>query len=124
MAVHGPDLELLGSDTLLFRLFYNLTENAIKYGRPGGSVEIGVERAEGRAIVRVKDSGYGIPKENQKDVFQAFYRLSSPESQKEKGVGLGLALAHEICHLHGGRIEVEESNSTGTVMLVDLPVEG
>lgn len=123
MAVHGPDLELLGSDTLLFRLFYNLTENAIKYGRPGGLVDLSVERAAGRAIVRVKDSGYGIPKENQKDVFQAFYRLSSPESQKEKGVGLGLALAKEICLLHGGRIEVERSDRSGTVMLVDLPVE-
>lgn len=123
MAAHGPDLELLGSDTLLFRLFYNLTENAIKYGRPGGSVDLYVDKAAGRAIIRVKDSGYGIPRENQKDVFQAFYRLSSPESQKEKGVGLGLALAHEICRLHGGRIEVEESGRSGTIMLVDLPVE-
>lgn len=118
----GPALDLMGSDTLLARLFYNLTENAIKYGRQGGYVRIRTEKKECRAIIRVEDHGYGIPKENQKDIFQAFYRLDSPESRREKGVGLGLALAWEICRLHGGKIGVESSSEAGTVMAVTLPL--
>ncbi len=122
LEIHGPDIELTGSDTLLSRLFYNLTENAIKYGRPGGAVSIRTEKKDSLAIVHIKDTGYGIPKDHQKDIFQAFYRLASPESQREKGVGLGLALAQQICLLHRGRVEVEESGPSGTTMAVYLPI--
>lgn len=122
LEIHGPDIELTGSDTLLSRLFYNLTENAIKYGRPRGAVSIRTEKKDSLAIVHIKDTGYGIPKDHQKDIFQAFYRLASPESQREKGVGLGLALAQQICLLHRGRVEVEESGPSGTTMAVYLPI--
>lgn len=118
----GDEIELTGSDTLLYRLFYNLTENAIKYGRPNGTVSIRTEKKDSLAIIHIKDTGYGIPKDHEKDIFQAFYRLSSPESMREKGVGLGLALADQICRLHGGRIEVEQSGPSGTTMSVFLPI--
>lgn len=122
LEIHGPDIELTGSDTLLSRLFYNLTENAIKYGRPQGSVSIRTEKKDSLAIVHIKDTGYGIPKDHEKDIFQAFYRLASPENRHEKGVGLGLALAEQICLLHRGRVEVEESGPSGTTMAVFLPI--
>ncbi len=122
LEILGEDIGLIGSDTLLSRLFYNLTENAIKYGRPRGRVSIRTEKKGSFAIIHIKDTGYGIPKDHQKDIFQAFYRLASPESRREKGVGLGLALARQICRLHGGRIEVEESTPSGTTMAVFLPI--
>lgn len=116
----GDDVSLLASDRLLSRLFFNLTENAIKYNRPGGSVSLSVTGADD-IVVTLKDTGFGIPEEDWETIFQPFYRLDSSRSRQQGGVGLGLALAGEIVKLHNGTIRVVESSSAGTTLRVTLP---
>lgn len=116
----GDDVSLLASDRLLSRLFFNLTENAIKYNRPGGSVLLSVTGADD-IVVTMKDTGFGIPEEDWETIFQPFYRLDSSRSRQQGGVGLGLALAGEIVKLHNGTIRVVESSSAGTTLRVTLP---
>lgn len=117
----GDDVEITGSDTMLARLFFNITENAIKYGRNGGHVSIDVKKMYDKIIIKVADSGYGIAKNEWKSIFQPFYRLDSSRSKKVGGVGLGLALASEIASLHGGSIKVLDSSNSGTIMMIELP---
>lgn len=116
----GDDVSLLASDRLLSRLFFNLTENAIKYNRPGGSVLLSVTGADD-IVVTLKDTGFGIPEEDWETIFQPFYRLGSSRSRQQGGVGLGLALAGEIVKLHNGTIRVVKSSSAGTTLRVTLP---
>lgn len=116
----GDDVSLLASDRLLSRLFFNLTENAIKYNRPGGSVSLSVSSTDD-IVVTMKDTGFGIPEEDWETIFQPFYRLDSSRSRQQGGVGLGLALAGEIVKLHNGTIRVVESSSAGTTLRVTLP---
>lgn len=116
----GDDVSLLASDRLLSRLFFNLTENAIKYNRPGGSVLLSVTGADD-IVVTMKDTGFGIPEEDWETIFQPFYRLDSSRSRQQGGVGLGLALAGEIVKLHNGTIRVVKSSSAGTTLRVTLP---
>ena len=116
----GDDVSLLASDRLLSRLFFNLTENAIKYNRPGGSVSLSVAGAD-NIVVTLTDTGFGIPEEEWETVFQPFYRLDSSRSRQQGGVGLGLSLAGEIVKLHNGTLRVVESSSDGTILRVALP---
>lgn len=116
----GDDVSLLASDRLLSRLFFNLTENAIKYNRRGGSVSLSVTGTDD-IVVTLKDTGFGIPEEDWEIIFQPFYRLDSSRSRQQGGVGLGLALAGEIVKLHNGTIRVVESSSAGTTLRVTLP---
>lgn len=116
----GDDVSLLASDRLLSRLFFNLTENAIKYNRRGGSVSLSVTSTDD-IVVTLKDTGFGIPEEDWETIFQPFYRLDSSRSRQQGGVGLGLALAGEIVKLHNGTIRVVKSSSAGTTLRVTLP---
>ena len=118
----GENVQLVGSDVLLYRLLFNLTENAIKYNRTGGSVEVSVEREGGQAAIRVRDTGPGIAEEYRDSIFQPFFRVDKSRSRAMGGVGLGLALVQEIVRLHGGTVRVEQSADTGTTILVTLPV--
>ena len=120
LSFDGDDVSLLASDRLLSRLFFNLTENAIKYNRPGGSVLLSVTGADD-IVVTMKDTGFGIPEEDWETIFQPFYRLDSSRSRQQGGVGLGLALAGEIVKLHNGTIRVVKSSSDGTTLRVTLP---
>lgn len=115
-------LVITGNDTLLSRLVYNLVENAIKYNRTGGSVHVTLARENSCAALRIKDSGSGIPENMWEDIMKPFYRVDKSRSRTMGGVGLGLALVHEIVELHHGKIEVESSSPSGTVMLVLLPL--
>ena len=114
----GENVQFIGSDVLL----YNLTENAIKYNRTGGSVEVSVEQEGGQAAIRVRDTGPGIAEEYRDSIFQPFFRVDKSRSRAMGGVGLGLALVQEIVRLHGGTVRVEQSADTGTTILVTLPV--
>ena len=116
------NVQLVGSDVLLYRLLFNLTENAIKYNRTGGSVELSVEQEHGQAAIRVRDTGPGIAEEYRDSIFQPFFRVDKSRSRAMGGVGLGLALVQEIVRLHGGTVRVEQSADTGTTILVTLPV--
>lgn len=112
------DGEMVGSDTLIYRLLFNLTENAIKYNKVGGRVKVSVEKLQDEVLVKVKDTGVGIPKDAQKSIFQPFYKVDRSRSRQYGGAGLGLSLVWEIAALHGGAVWVEESSSLGTTMAV------
>ena len=115
------DGTIIGSDTLIYRMLFNLTENAIRYNRPNESVRACVTERDGQIFIRVCDNGNGIPEQYRESVFQPFFRVDKSRSREYGGVGLGLALVREIALLHGGRVLAEESTENGTVMLVILP---
>ena len=113
---------MTGSDTLIYRLLFNLTENAIKYNRPGGSVRLSVTPEPEKLLIRVSDTGRGIPERFQRSVFQPFFRVDKSRSREYGGVGLGLSLVWEIVKLHGGTVCVENSSEAGTTVAVSLPL--
>lgn len=115
------DGTIIGSDTLIYRMLFNLTENAIRYNRPNESVKACVSERNGQIFIRVRDNGNGIPEQYRESIFQPFFRVDKSRSREYGGVGLGLALVREIALLHGGRVLAEESTENGTVMLVILP---
>ena len=112
---------IIGSDTLLYRLVINLVENAIRYSRPGSTVNVSICDNDSHVLLRVEDRGPGIPKQYRESIFQPFFRVDKSRSRAYGGAGLGLALVWEIATLHGGTAEVESSSENGTVMLVALP---
>lgn len=115
---------LIGSDALIYRLLFNLTENAVKYNRSGGSVKVSVTQEPEKLLIRVSDTGCGVPEEYQQSIFQPFFRVDKSRSREYGGVGLGLSLVWEIANLHGGGVRVEESSKKGTTIAVELPVQG
>ncbi|WP_346973744.1 sensor histidine kinase [Collinsella aerofaciens] len=112
---------VIGSDTLLYRLVFNLVENAIRYSHPGSTVNVSICDNDSHVFLRVEDQGPGIPKQYRESIFQPFFRLDKSRSRAYGGAGLGLALVWEIAALHGGTVEVETSSENGTTMLVSLP---
>ena len=114
---------MTGSDALIYRLIFNLTENAVKYNRPGGSVRVSVTQEPEKLLLRVSDTGCGIPEEYQRSIFQPFFRVDKSRSREYGGAGLGLALVWEIAELHGGFVWVEESSEKGTTIAVGLPTQ-
>ena len=114
---------MTGSDALIYRLIFNLTENAVKYNRPGGSVRVCVIQETEKLLIRVSDTGCGIPDEYQQSIFQPFFRVDKSRSREYGGAGLGLSLVWEIANLHGGSVWVEESSEKGTTIAVELPVQ-
>ena len=115
------DGAMIGSDALIYRLLFNLTENAVKYNRHGGSVRVTVSQESEKLLIRVSDTGRGIPEEFQRSIFQPFFRVDKSRSREYGGVGLGLSLVWEITKLHGGCVRVEESSDKGTTIAVELP---
>ena len=115
------DALVIGSDTLLYRLVFNLVENAIRYSRTGSTVNVSICDNDSHVFLRVEDQGPGIPKQYRESIFQPFFRLDTSRSRAYGGAGLGLALVWEITALHGGTVEVETSSESGTTMLVSLP---
>ena len=112
---------IIGSDTLLYRLVFNLVENAIRYSRPGSTVNVSICDNDSHVFLRVEDQGPGIPKQYRESIFQPFFRLDKSRSRAYGGAGLGLALVWEIAALHGGTVEVEASSENGATMLTTLP---
>ena len=113
---------MTGSDTLIYRLIFNLTENAIRYNRPNGTVDVSVTEEEKQIVIRISDTGCGIPEKYRESIFQPFFRVDKSRSRQYGGVGLGLSLVWEIVALHGGEIRVEESTEKGTTIAVKFPV--
>ena len=114
---------MTGSDALIYRLIFNLTENAVKYNRQGGSVRVSVTQEPEKLLLRVSDTGCGIPEEYQRSIFQPFFRVDKSRSREYGGAGLGLSLVWEIADLHSGSVWVEESSDRGTTIAVELPAE-
>ena len=117
------DGTMTGSDGLLYRLLFNLTENAIKYNRPGGTVRLTVQEEAAHLVIRVSDTGCGIPESYRESIFQPFFRVDKSRSREYGGVGLGLSLVWAIAELHGGSVCVEDSSEAGTTIAVQLPVQ-
>lgn len=111
-------ITIVGSDILIYRLVYNLVENAIKYNHPGGQVTVSASRKEKHVCLSVADTGNGIPEELRERVFEPFFRVDKSRSRALGGVGLGLALVHEIVRVHDGNITVLSNPSGGTVFEV------
>ena len=111
-------ITIVGSDILIYRLVYNLVENAIKYNHPGGQVTVSASRKEKHVCLSVADTGNGIPEELRERVFEPFFRVDKSRSRALGGVGLGLALVHEIVRVHDGNITVRSNPSGGTVFEV------
>ena len=114
---------MTGSDALIYRLIFNLTENAVKYNRPGGSVRVSVAQEPEKLLIRVSDNGCGIPEEYQQSIFQPFFRVDKSRSREYGGAGLGLSLVWEIADIHGGSVRVEESSKNGTVITAEFPIQ-
>ena len=112
------DITMVGSDILIYRLVYNLVENAIKYNHSDGQVVVTAERKEKHVYLSVEDTGNGIPKELKERVFEPFFRVDKSRSRELGGVGLGLALVHEIVRTHDGSITVRDNPSGGTIFEV------
>ena len=112
---------MTGSDALIYRMIFNLTENAIKYNRPDGSVRVCITQEPEKLLILVSDTGRGIPEEYQQSIFQPFFRVDKSRSRTFGGAGLGLALVWEIAALHGGSVRVAESSDSGTTIAAELP---
>ena len=114
---------MTGSDALIYRLVFNLAENAIKYNHSGGSVRVSVAQEPKKLLLRVSDTGCGIPEVYQRSIFQPFFRVDKSRSREYGGAGLGLSLVWEIADLHGGSVWVEKSSEKGTTIAVGLPTQ-
>ncbi len=119
-AVTTEDVTITADKVRLQQLFTNLIDNAIKY-TPKGSIRVAVEENRDSAVVRIKDTGIGIPREELEKIFKRFYRVDKSRSKETGGVGLGLSIAEWIAHAHGGRIEVDSEPNRGSVFTVYLP---
>ena len=108
-------ITMVGSDILIYRLVYNLVENAVKYNHIGGQVTVTAYRKEKYICLSVEDTGNGIPEELRERVFEPFFRVDKSRSRELGGVGLGLALVHEIVRVHEGSITVKSNPSGGTI---------
>ena len=118
LAAQCEAVTMTGSDILLYRLVYNLVENAIKYNTPGGTVTVGAVQQDKHIRLTVADTGTGIPEELKERVFEPFFRLDKSRSRALGGVGLGLALVREIVSVHGGSISVKDNSDGGTTFEV------
>ena len=112
------DATMIGSDILIYRLVYNLVENAIKYNHPLGQVTVTAYQRNKNVYLSVEDTGSGIPKELRERVFEPFFRVDKSRSRELGGVGLGLALVHEIVRVHDGSICIKSGKTGGTIFEV------
>jgi len=114
-----PIIQMRGNEILLYRAISNIVENAIKYNRPDGKVFVSCQKTVGNAIIRVQDTGYGIPDEAKDSIFEPFYRIRS----NQEGLGLGLSFAKSVITMHGGTISVEAVVNVGSTFVIKIPVE-
>ena len=115
-------ITIVGSDILIYRLVYNLVENAIKYNNSGGQVIVEAYQKEKQVYLSVEDTGSGIPEELKERVFEPFFRVDKSRSRELGGVGLGLALVNEIVRVHDGSIAIRPNPSGGTIIEVQFAV--
>lgn len=115
----GDRAQIIGSDLLMYRVFYNLIENAIKYNVDGGYINVLINETEDDVVIKIEDSGRGIESDKKK-IFEAFYR-ERRTANESNGVGLGLHLVKKIIELHSGTIEVKDGEKVGTQFIVTVP---
>ncbi len=113
-------VSMTGSDILIYRLVYNLTENAIKYNLSGGNVTVSTKKRNDKISITVADNGNGIPDDMKERIFEPFFRVDKSRSRALGGVGLGLSLVKEIVRVHGGSISVKDNKGGGTIFEVSF----
>lgn len=121
LVVTGEDAIVPGDAEALRRVFMNLLHNAVKYNRDGGRVDVQLEALGDRVRVRVRDTGIGIPKEQQPKLFRRFFRVDEARSRDSGGAGLGLAICKSFLEAHEGSIRVESAPGQGATFIVELP---
>ena len=117
------ELILTGSDILIYRMLYNLVENAIKYNRTDGTVTVSAKREKNEVVLTVADTGNGIDESFREQIFEPFFRVDKSRSRELGGVGLGLAMVCEIVRVHDGKIEVRGNEQGGTTFEVRMSIE-
>ena len=122
LTLEGSDTMLRGVPELLRGIVYNLTDNAIKYNRPGGSVTVTVSRQKDEAVLTVSDTGIGIPEGEQDRIFERFYRVDKSRSKEVGGTGLGLSIVKHAAFLHKAAIDVTSQLGAGTTIQVRFPI--
>lgn len=123
ISLEGPNLPVLANSILIYRGFYNIIENAIKYNKASGKVIIKIEKNnQNRVVVDIEDTGFGISKSDADYIFEAFYRGNPLINQKSSGYGLGLTLAKEIFQQHQGNIDLVKNSKEGILMKISLPL--
>ena len=122
---HDISISLLGMSCIvnanremMEELVYNLCDNAIRYNNAGGSVKVWVTKADGHTVLSVKDTGIGIPKEDQERIFERFYRVDKSRSKSTGGTGLGLAIVKHIVEQHNAKLEIDSKLGEGTEIRV------
>ncbi|MBO6148854.1 MAG: ATP-binding protein [Lachnospiraceae bacterium] len=121
LALGGSDAPVRAIPQLIYSIVYNLCDNAIKYNHSRGSVEVNVQQTSYNTVLRVKDSGIGIPEESRERIFERFYRVDKSRSKEVGGTGLGLSIVKHAVMIHGGKIEVNSRVGKGTEFIVSLP---
>ena len=121
LSLTGEGAEISGVRRLVYEIIYNLCDNAIKYNRPGGSVEVRVTQSESEAAVTVADTGIGIAPEDQARVFERFYRADKSRSKESGGTGLGLSIVKHAVQYHHGSIDLKSTPGEGTTIKVTFP---
>ena len=119
----AEELILTGSDILIYRMLYNLVENAIKYNRVDGIVTVSAKREKNEVVLTVADTGNGIDESFREQIFEPFFRVDKSRSRELGGVGLGLAMVREIVRVHDGKIEVRGNEQNGTTFEVRMSIE-
>ena len=118
----AEELFLTGSDILIYRMLYNLVENAIKYNRENGSVTVSAIKEKNKVILKVSDTGNGIDEAFREQIFEPFFRVDKSRSRELGGVGLGLAMVREVVRVHDGTIEVYTNKHSGTTFEVKMGI--
>lgn len=117
----GDNVILQGNLSMLHEMVTNLCDNAIKYNRQGGRVDVDVHEEDGKAVLIVRDTGIGIPAEHQERIFERFYRVDKSRSKQTGGTGLGLSIVKHIVEYHGGTIALRSVEEEGTTITITLP---
>ena len=121
LTLEGESLEMEAIPTLLYEMIFNLADNAIKYNRPGGSVTVSVCREDNCPVLRVTDTGIGIPPEHQDRVFERFYRVDKSHSRQIGGTGLGLSIVKHGAAHHNAELTLESVSDFGTTITIRFP---
>ncbi|MDE5862020.1 MAG: cell wall metabolism sensor histidine kinase WalK [Ruminococcus sp.] len=123
LSLTGEHIELTGNRTVLDEIIYNLCDNAIKYNKDSGHVEIKVSHIPTKILITVSDDGMGIPPEHINRIFERFYRVDKSHSRQIKGTGLGLSIVKHGVMYHNGTIRVESTVGKGSSFIVEFPIE-
>lgn len=121
--IKADDVSIYGNRRMIQDLIYNLVDNGLKYNKPKGRVDLLIGRSDNYCIIKVKDTGIGIPEEEQDKVFERFYRVDKSRSKKVGGSGLGLSIVKHIVNYHNGNISLKSELGKGTEIKVRLPIK-